>query len=71
MCYGCGKSIDFSKVIDITNKESLKKIEFIYDEPEIQLKKIVDCIKVKKIYKIVNFFYLVSKSPSEKVYRFP
>lgn len=46
MCYGCGKSIDFSKVIDITNKESLKKIEFIYEEPEIQLKKIVDCIKV-------------------------
>jgi len=46
MCFGCGKSIDFSKVIDLTNKESLKKIEFIYDEPEIQLKKIVDCIKV-------------------------
>lgn len=62
MCFGCGKSIDFSKVIDLTNKESLKKIEFIYDEPEIQLKKIVDCIKVLILfYQLFQFQNLHQK----------
>jgi hypothetical protein len=46
ICFSCNKPIDFNKSIDISNKESLKRIAFIYDEPELHLKKIIDSIKV-------------------------
>jgi hypothetical protein len=45
-CYSCSKQIDYHRAIDITNKESVKKIEFIYEDPEIQLKKVIECMKV-------------------------
>lgn len=45
-CVSCTKPIDFKKTVDINNKESLQKIEFIYDDPEVQLKKIIEIIKV-------------------------
>lgn len=45
-CLSCKKGCDFSKAIDLSNRESIKRIEFIYDDPEILLKKVLECIKV-------------------------
>ncbi len=60
-CFGCSKSIDFSKTIDITNKDSLKKVEFIYDDPEVQLKKIIEVIKFQKLHKNKYIEFLEKK----------
>lgn len=46
-CMVCSKPVDFSRAIEVNNKESVKKIEFIFDEPEVHLKKVIDCLKVK------------------------
>ena len=55
----CSKPVDYSKTIDINNKESVKKVEFIYDDPDVQLKKIIEIIKVRIIF---NFFFKILKN---------
>jgi hypothetical protein len=50
VCMACSKPVDYSKTIDINNKESVKKVEFIYDDPDVQLKKIIEIIKVRIIF---------------------
>jgi hypothetical protein len=60
-CFGCSKSIDFTKTIDITNKDSVKKVEFIYDDPEVQLKKIIEVIKFQKLHKNKYIEFLEKK----------
>ena len=47
-CFSCSKEIEFKRAIDVKNKESVRRVEFIYADPEIHLKKILDCIKVRK-----------------------
>jgi len=47
-CISCSKPIDYTKTIDLNNKESVKKVEFIYDDPDVQLRKIIEIIKVSK-----------------------
>jgi hypothetical protein len=55
-CYSCSKQIDYNRAIDITNKESVKKIEFIYEDPENQLKKVIECMKVYiKLFSFKNY----------------
>jgi hypothetical protein len=46
ICNCCNKPFDYNKTIDIKNKDSVRKIEFLYEDPEIQLRKVVECMKV-------------------------
>lgn len=45
-CFSCSKPVDYKRAIDVTNKDSVKRIEFLYEDPETLLKKVIECIKV-------------------------
>jgi hypothetical protein len=57
-CLCCNKRVDFNKSLDIKNKEHLKKVEFIFEDPEVILKKALEVIKVSFLikYHILNSF---------------
>ena len=56
-CPRCKKPIDFNKSLDLRQKENLRKISFIFDEPETHLKKVIESIKFQKMHqkKYINF----------------
>lgn len=56
-CPRCKKQIDFNKSLDLRQKENLRKISFIFDEPETHLKKVIESIKFQKMHqkKYINF----------------
>lgn len=57
ICPNCKKQIDFAKSLDLRVKENFMKINFIFDEPEMHLKKVIESIKFQKMHqkKYINF----------------
>jgi hypothetical protein len=49
-CFSCQKNTDFNRAIDLNDKESIKRIEFIYDDPDLLMRRVLDSIKVNIFY---------------------
>lgn len=61
MCKLCNKVIDFQKTLDLRAKENIKKINFIFNEPETQLKKVIETFKFQKMHQKKYISFLENK----------
>ena len=57
----CNKVIDFQKTLDLRAKENIKKINFIFNEPETQLKKVIETFKFQKMHQKKYISFLENK----------
>lgn len=61
ICPNCKKPIDFKKSVDLKSKDNFKKISYVFEEPENNLKKIIEAIKFQKMHQKKYISFLENK----------